>query len=62
MSDIDVSTAGRTLAAHRRIEPRQCVVCGREMIGTSRRKYCGNTCMVRAYRRRQREKPDTPAS
>jgi hypothetical protein len=56
---IDASAAGRVLAAKRRIGVRPCAVCGREMSGIARKRYCGNTCTVKAYRQRRREQIGT---
>ena len=52
---VTTTEAARVLAAQRKVTLRQCVVCGKEMEGTSRKKYCGNTCMVRAYRERKQQ-------
>jgi hypothetical protein len=37
------------------MEPRTCVVCGNEVIGTSRRRYCSTPCTNRANYQRHAE-------
>lgn len=45
--------AARVLASRPRHKlPRVCVVCGREVMGTARRRYCSVRCQVAAFRRR----------
>ena len=36
-----------------------CTVCGKLFVGGPRRKYCGGTCAVRAYRERQKQQAAT---
>ncbi len=58
--DVDVSEAGRALAAKRRIVEGACEVCGKPFTGTRKRKYCSHACTQRAYY--ARTKPDKPKS
>lgn len=50
------SAVGYALQAMRKKGIRACTVCGKEMEGTARRKYCSHTCTIRAYRQRVRER------
>jgi hypothetical protein len=43
-----VSDAARLLAGLRRQEPRVCVVCGTEVVATTRRQYCSTLCRLKA--------------
>ena len=53
MGKLVPSEIARLIAAQRRMEPRACVVCGTEVIGTVRRRYCSTVCRQRAaYARR----------
>jgi hypothetical protein len=44
------AVAGRLLAARRRQIERPCEECGRPIVGTSRRRFCADTCAARARR------------
>jgi hypothetical protein len=55
--DSAASRAGRELAAHRRLVAVTCPECGTQFEATVRRRYCSNTCNVRAWRRERRESP-----
>jgi hypothetical protein len=57
----DLSEAARLLAARRAVGPVVCEECGIEFKATSRRRYCSNTCNVRAWRRRKAEAAATLA-
>ena len=46
---------GRRGAASRRIVERTCAVCGVPIQGIMKRRYCSNTCAVRAHRERRRQ-------
>jgi hypothetical protein len=48
---LDSSEAARLLAARRPIGPVVCEECGKAFEATRRRRYCSNTCNVRAWRR-----------
>lgn len=50
-----MSAAARLSAARRRRVQTTCAVCGREMEGTVRRRYCSAACKLRAVRQRHRE-------
>ena len=43
---------GAQMAAKRTKESKTCAVCGITFEGLKSRRYCGNTCAVRAYRLR----------
>ena len=49
------SEAGQALVAQRKRHVFRCVVCGRLTRGIRIKRYCGRTCIQRAYRRRRRE-------
>jgi hypothetical protein len=49
--------AGRQIAAHRQIVTTRCEVCGKEITGTLKRRYCSNACRVRAFRQRHQPAP-----
>ncbi len=51
----ELSRLGRYMARSRRIVEGTCEVCGKTFEGTTKRKYCSNTCSVRAHRERQRQ-------
>jgi len=53
---LDASELARQLAARRK--PRQvvCPVCGTQVVGLGRRKYCGERCAKLAWWRRHRAK------
>jgi predicted RNA-binding Zn-ribbon protein involved in translation (DUF1610 family) len=61
-TSMEASAAGRALAAKRKVVVRQCAVCGKEIVGIGRKAYCGNTCIVKAYRRRKYERRQTQQS
>jgi hypothetical protein len=46
---------GRQLALARRQVESTCEVCGKPIVGTAKRRYCSNTCAVRAHRARHRQ-------
>jgi len=48
------SAAARRSAKMRQRVSSQCAVCGASIEGVRQRKYCSNTCGVRALRRRKR--------
>ncbi len=52
---MDRSEAARILRGAQPTETRRCEVCGRTFEGSPRAKYCGQTCKMRAYRRRKTE-------
>ena len=45
---------GRQLAIARRTVHGTCEVCGKPFVGTTKRRYCSNKCVVRAHRARLR--------
>jgi len=45
----------REMAARRRRVKGNCLVCGKEFEGTTKRMYCSNTCAVRAHRQRRKK-------
>src|SRR5947207_645539 len=47
----NLAGAARQLAAQRSRMVILCAECGAEIVATSRRRYCSNTCNVRAWRR-----------
>ncbi len=47
-------TAARLSASRRRRVRTTCAVCGREVEGTTRRRYCSNACKLRAARQQHR--------
>ena len=49
------SDVARALAARRRIVAGVCVRCGKPFEGTTKRKYCSNTCAAADYRERHRQ-------
>ena len=51
----ELSRLGRYMAASRRIVDGTCEVCGKTFTGTTKRRYCSNSCVVRAHRARVRE-------
>src|SRR5438093_129339 len=51
----ELSAAARVLAAQRRRAVIRCEECGVEFEATSRRRFCSNTCNVRAWRRHRKE-------
>src|SRR5438093_2920471 len=51
----ELSAAARVLAAQRRRAVIRCEECGVEFEATSRRRFCANTCNVRAWRRHRKE-------
>ncbi len=55
------SEAARLLASRRPVGTVTCEECGLVFQGTSRRRYCSNTCNVRAWRRRRMETGDAGA-
>lgn len=50
----ETPTLGQQLAARRQIVESQCVVCGKPIRGTVRRRLCSNRCKVEAYQQRRR--------
>ena len=50
---MDRSQAARILRGAQPVETRRCEVCGRTFEGSPRAKYCGQTCKMKAYRRRK---------
>jgi hypothetical protein len=60
MSDEEISHAARQLAAQRRRVVVTCSECGTQFTATSRRRYCSNTCNVRAWRRARQAESRTP--
>jgi predicted nucleic acid-binding Zn ribbon protein len=50
---------GRYMAKSRRIVEGTCEVCNKGFTGTTKRRYCSNTCAVRAHRERQRQEAHT---
>ena len=60
MTKEELSRFGKYLASSRRIVEGTCEVCGKSFQGTTKRRYCSNTCVVRAHRERQRSSPTTP--
>ena len=57
----EASAAGRQLAGQRRFFPGTCGWCGVAFMGTTRRRWCGNTCAKRGARR-ARSIGNTPKS
>lgn len=55
------TAAARTLAARRKRIEKTCEVCQKSIEGIARRRYCSNTCAVRASRGRRREVIDSSA-
>ncbi len=51
----ELSKFGRYLASRRPIVEGVCEICGKPFQGTTKRRYCSNTCAQRAVRQRQRE-------
>jgi hypothetical protein len=49
-SSMDATVFARALAARRRIVEGVCEVCGAPIQGTSKKRYCGNACRLRARR------------
>jgi hypothetical protein len=56
MERIVPSAIARLVAAQRRIEQRTCAVCGTEVPGTVRRRYCSNSCVQKAAYARHAQK------
>ena len=50
------SSAGALLSGLRRQETKPCVVCGAEFTALRLGLYCGNTCKIKAYRKRKKDK------
>jgi hypothetical protein len=50
----ELSRFGRFLASRRRTVEGECEVCGKATKGTTKRRYCSNTCAARVYRERRR--------
>ena len=51
----------RECSARRQRVNRNCAYCGAELRDvTTRRRYCGNSCVQRALRERKRAGADTP--
>ena len=51
---------GRMLAAQRKPRAIACATCGREVVGTDRRRYCSDYCRVKAQRQRRRAQQAEP--
>lgn len=51
----ELSRWGRYMVSRRRIVKGTCEVCGKGFEGTTKRRYCSNTCVVRARRQASRE-------
>jgi hypothetical protein len=45
--------AGRRFAALRQVVTSRCEICGTEITGTLKRRYCSNKCRVKASRQRR---------
>lgn len=54
MTDNDVSQAARLLDKQKRRFDLVCIECGAAMVGLRNRRWCGNTCAVRNWRRRKK--------
>jgi endogenous inhibitor of DNA gyrase (YacG/DUF329 family) len=52
----DASELARQLAARRRPKQVTCTICGTQVVGIGRRKYCGDRCAKLAWWRRHRAK------
>ena len=48
MGKIVPSEIARLIAAQRRVGPVKCVICGLEVVGTVRRRYCSTRCAQKA--------------
>jgi hypothetical protein len=59
ISEEELSRFGRYLASRRPIVSGQYEICGKPFKGTTKRRYCSNTCAQRAVRQRQREAQGT---
>jgi hypothetical protein len=44
--------AGQALVAHRRLYRSHCAICGVEIVGMTRRRFCGGTHQRQSYRER----------
>jgi len=55
---VDSTEAARLLASRRPRRPVTCEECGIVFEGTARRRYCSNTCNVRAWRHRKQTAPE----
>jgi hypothetical protein len=49
--------AGRRFAALRQVVTSRCEICGDEITGTLKRRYCSNKCRVKASRQRRQGEP-----
>jgi hypothetical protein len=51
----ELSRFGKYMASRRRTVEGECEICGKPTKGTTKRRYCSNTCAARAYRERRRQ-------
>ena len=51
-----LAAAARIAARRRRTEARSCAYCGRPLVGTTRRRYCSDTCRSAAWQKTHRER------
>jgi ribosomal protein L34E len=46
----DGTELARALAARRRVEKKECLVCGQPFTGIAKKRYCSGRCATRAHR------------
>lgn len=55
----DADPIARAFRLKRKQQDARCAICGRVFTGLAGRRYCSNTCKVRAYRRRRAAQAET---